>query len=400
MRTRAVARVSISILALAVSVSAQAPRIESRGEAEALITKQLLRRTVRPPTPEAVALEARQLARKMSDAQVERLRDGEELAEVLRGHGKELALARDEMQSAVAKALGDAETDLVFVPLPPCRVIDTRLGGGPLAPGVPRHFEIAGTANFAAQGGNESGCGVPLGATTPVAAAVFINVVAVGPSGPGHLTGWEFGQQAPNAAILSFSNVSGLNIANGVILPIAGVATSDKDLSIVAGVSSAYVVADVTGYFTRFPVEQFEGQLKSTVTTSLNNTLVDLASGGCNELSSCTVTTNGTGTVLVEAWTQVVVSHTSGTLDRFVMQIETTDSVSCPQDDSVDTSDYEVPAALGTNADVDFTLSHGRTFAQASGVTRTYRLSGRMANGASSLDQVENSRLVCTFIPD
>jgi hypothetical protein len=98
-----------------------------------------------------------------------------------------------------------------------------------LPAGVPRDFEIAGTVNFAAQGGNASGCGVPLGATTPVAAAVFINVVAVDPTRPGHLTGWEFGQQPPNAAILSYSNVQGLNIANGVIMPIAGVATSDKD---------------------------------------------------------------------------------------------------------------------------------------------------------------------------
>jgi hypothetical protein len=168
----------------------------------------------------------------------------------------------------------------------------------------------------------------------------------------------------------------------------------------VAGVSSTHVVADVTGYFTRFPVEQLQGQIKSTTTTSSNTTLVDLSDGGCKQLNTCTVTTNGTGTVLVEAWAQVVTSHTNGTLDRFVMQVETTDPVSCPQDDTVETSDYEIPAALGNNDDVDFTLSHGRTFSQATGVTRTYRLSGRMVNGASSLDMVENSHMICTFIPN
>jgi hypothetical protein len=403
MRTRVVAGASIFVLALAASGGAEEPQAEARKGAEALVAEQLVHETVRPPTPEMVALEAKQAVRKMSDEQVEALLDGEALAELLPWRDEELALERDELRLAAAKALGNPESELVFVPLPPCRVIDTRLGGGMLAPGVTRHFEIAGSANFAAQGGNASGCGVPLGATTPVAAAVFINVVAVGPTGPGHLTGWEFGQPPPNAAILSFSDVPGLNIANGVILPIAGVATSDKDLSIVAGVSSAFVVADVTGYFTRFPIEQLQGQIQSTVTTNSITTLVDLADGGCKQLNTCTVTTNGTGTVLVEAWAQVVVNHQgppSGTLDRSVMQVETTDPVTCPQDDSVDTSDYEIPEALGTNDDVDFTLSHGRTFSQATGVTRTYRLSGRMVNGATSLDTVENSHMICTFIPD
>jgi hypothetical protein len=69
-------------------------------------------------------------------------------------------------------------------------------------------------------------------------------------------------------------------------------------------------------------------------------------------------------------------------------------------DHGVDASQYEIPGALGSNVDVDFTLSHGRSFSINSGETKTFRLSGKMNNGASSLDKVENSRLLCTFIPN
>ncbi len=43
--------------------------------------------------------------------------------------------------------------DLVFTPVTPCRIIDTRLAGGPIAGGTTRNFAVAGAAGFAAQGG-------------------------------------------------------------------------------------------------------------------------------------------------------------------------------------------------------------------------------------------------------
>jgi hypothetical protein len=64
---------------------------------------------------------------------------------------------------------------------------------------------------------------------------------------------------------------------------------------------------------------------------------------------------------------------------------------------------YEVSGALGSSPDVDFVVSLGRSFNQTAGTTTTYRLSGRMTSGANSGaagDKIENSRLICTFIPD
>jgi hypothetical protein len=102
----------------------------------------------------------------------------------------------------------------------------------------------------------------------------------------------------------------------------------------------------------------------------------------------------------VEAWGQFVMEHAGGTLDRVAIGVETAATVACLAPDSVNASDYEVPASLGSNPDVDFTISHGVAFTQPGGTTRTYRLSGQVVSGGSANDKIENSRLICTFIPD
>jgi hypothetical protein len=371
-----------------------------RAEATGIISRMLKERAVRRVEDSVVAADASRIVRSLNEKQLDALLRGDNLVTVLTDQRLSVEVADGQIRTATAAALGDATSHLVFVPVPPCRIIDTRLGGGPLGANETRAFEVSGVDGFAAQGGNAGGCSIPQGAATPLAPSVVVNFIAVGPDGAGNLRAWEFGQPVPNASVINYAKVGGLNIANGVVVPIAGVSSAAQDLNIRADVSGTHVVADVTGYFTRFPIEQFQGALQTTVTPVSNTTLVDLSDGACHELNSCSITAPGNGTVLVEAWTQVVVSHTSGSLDRYVMQLETTGTVSCPEDDTVNTSDYEIPAALGTNADVDFTLSHARTFSISTGQARTYRLSGKMANGAGSLDKVENSHLICTFIPD
>lgn len=156
---------------------------------------------------------------------------------------------------AVTSALGDTSADLVYTPVTPCRAFDTRDAGGVLGPGVPRSFVVAGTDGFEAQGGKAGGCGVPLGP----ASAVVVNLVAVGPSGMGHLRAWPADESSvpPMASVLNFGNVSGLNaLANGIVLPIcdhAGPCASD--LWIQAYGSSTHVVGDVLGYFQKTDLE-------------------------------------------------------------------------------------------------------------------------------------------------
>ena len=158
---------------------------------------------------------------------------------------------------AIADATRAAD-NMVFVPLPPCRVIDTRaLGaGGPLLAGVSRTFLFRGpTQDYSSQGGNSSGCGIPDLTTDGsseenLAKAVAINIVAANPGGPGNLRAWPANQSMPTASLVNYSSV---NIANGVVVPMCDEVGSppcmDGDITFLATVSGAHLVVDVMGYF-------------------------------------------------------------------------------------------------------------------------------------------------------
>lgn len=377
-------------------------RAARREEARARIVSSLQERMVRPVEKGVLEREARSIERTLSEEQVDSVLRGDELDQVR--PQKAAAVSTDgELQNVTAAAVGDATSDLLFVPLDPCRIIDTRLPTpSKMEPNVVRNFRVVGTTGFEAQGGKAGGCGVPAGATQPLAAAVMVNIVAIDAEGAGNMRAWEFNQPMPNASSINYQRLSPnpMNIANGLIVPIAGISSLASDLSVMASFSRVHLVVDVAGYFTRFPVEQFQSGLKSTVLTNDFTTLINLSDGACKELNSCTITAESNGTVIVEAWGQFVASHTAGTLDRVAIGVETAASVTCNDSDSVNASDFEVPASLGTNVDVDFTVSHGRSFSQTAGQTRTYRLSGQMLSGANDGDKIENSRIICTFIPD
>ena len=158
---------------------------------------------------------------------------------------------------AIADATRAAD-NLVFVPLAPCRVIDTRaLGaGGPLVAGVSRTFFFRGPMrNYADQGGSANGCGIPDLTTDGsseenLAKAVAINIVAANPAGPGNLRAWPANQGMPTASLVNYNNV---NIANGVVVPMCDEEEeppcASGDITFLASVSGAHLVIDVTGYF-------------------------------------------------------------------------------------------------------------------------------------------------------
>jgi hypothetical protein len=138
-------------------------------------------------------------------------------------------------------ALGEPGVELVFTPLAPCRIIDTRSAGGPIAAGTTRDFDVAGA--LSGQGGAPD-CGGPEGRAT----AVAVNLVAVNPAGAGNLRAWAFGQPVPTASVINYG--SG-NIANAVVLPICNPAagTCTRDFTVRADASATQLVADVVGYF-------------------------------------------------------------------------------------------------------------------------------------------------------
>jgi hypothetical protein len=164
------------------------------------------------------------------------------------------ALAEKGARADIPKVLGAATNDLVYTPVTPCRVFDSRVsqgGQGPLLVGTPRDVRVTGTTGFPAQGGLAGGCGILTGATS-----VIINFVAVTPSGTGNLRAYAVASPqpgAPLAATINYGVVPNLSaLANGLAVPICNPAATScvaGDLRLEAFGSSTEVLGDVVGYF-------------------------------------------------------------------------------------------------------------------------------------------------------
>src|SRR5688500_13473365 len=231
-------------------------------------------------------------------------------------------------------ALGDSKKDLVYTPLEPCRLFDTRLMptpphspfgtvGDPLVAGGPgplRHFNIAGTNGFSDQGGNAGGCGVPITATS-----VLINFVAVNPQGQGNLRGSAFPTPLTIGGILTYQALNPpLNITNGLLFPICDPLTTpnppgcEHDISLSATGASTHVVGTVLGYAIRFPKEQ----VRSNVTQAFNLATTFIINGGsCVQYENSGITVTAppgvAGTVWFDATVMLKVTHTGGYHDLY-----------------------------------------------------------------------------------
>jgi hypothetical protein len=147
---------------------------------------------------------------------------------------------------------------LMFNSVAPCRIIDTRLASaGALGAGETRAFHVVGsTSDFAGQGGQAGGCGLPGFAAPgrPRVQAALINFVAVAPAGAGHLTAWASDGVIPLASVLNYAKVTdealgvSFNVANAIAVPVRQ-DVQGGDISINAAPSSTHVVADVVGYW-------------------------------------------------------------------------------------------------------------------------------------------------------
>jgi hypothetical protein len=146
-------------------------------------------------------------------------------------------------------AIRPTNTETLFHPVTPCRVVDTRHGTGALANSATGTFYVRGTTGFPAQGGTSGGCGIPVGAT-----AVSTNVTAVAPTGAGYMTAFAAGTAEPDTNFITYQPRQ--NITANPVLPLAASGTA-RDLSIRNHGSPVQVIVDVTGYY----VPQIQGLL-------------------------------------------------------------------------------------------------------------------------------------------
>ena len=143
--------------------------------------------------------------------------------------------------------LGDYTQSLVYTPIAPCRMVDTRGSGartGVIAANATRSFDVTTNGFSKGQGSATSCTGLP-GYSY---AAWALNVtVTNGYVAAGGLKAWGFSGTEPNASIINFGPATSGGIANGLTL--AGCDGCADDITIRAFGDATHVIIDVVGYY-------------------------------------------------------------------------------------------------------------------------------------------------------
>lgn len=140
------------------------------------------------------------------------------------------------------KALGDPDKDLVYVPVTPCRILDTRIAGGAIPANSFRDFDLTDVVRFAPQGGDTSNCNV--GDKGSFAAAA-LNITVVTPNMAGYITAFPYLASQPTAATINY--VAG-DIRNGLAIVRLDQTPATYEFSVYS-FAQTHLVADIVGYF-------------------------------------------------------------------------------------------------------------------------------------------------------
>jgi len=182
-------------------------------------------------------------------------------------------------ESLPEASIGDVNRDLVFTPLDtPCRFYDSRnTGAGRLTTGGgARSIRVAGGAIPPSQGAANF-CAV-----LDSAVAVVVNVLAVDPLSKGNFQMWP-SDGGPGDSVINYGGPSlGINLINGVMVPICNRFTSvcPSDLMIRTNFANSHAVINVTGFFSPPEPSPFECQ-NVEASRSVADTTFNFASPSC-----------------------------------------------------------------------------------------------------------------------
>jgi len=147
-----------------------------------------------------------------------------------------------------------AQDELVYVAVEPCRVADTRQSAmGVIRADTARNFKVSGSSGDLAVQGGEVNCPNPKGGVQPVAVSAYILAVpADSSSDKGVLTAYPSNQPPPPPGAGSTVNFDlGKTIGNTTNATVCaeGDCPSDGELAVLARKTDEHVVIDIQGYF-------------------------------------------------------------------------------------------------------------------------------------------------------
>ena len=210
----------------------------------------------------------------------------------------------------MTQALGATTDSLVFTPIAPCRMVDTRGVGvrtGIVNPGTPRVFDLTTTGYTKGQGGATSGCaGLPSFSNLGWAA----NVTVTGHTASGNVRAYAAAGAVPATSFINFFPAASA-LANAGTL--TGCYSCTDDVAIAAFAAPTHVIIDVMGYY-----EQATGFAVGTpVVTRLAGTSTSVAAGAFTVVygASCPAGTVTVGGAMTNSGSTIMVSdqYVSGT---------------------------------------------------------------------------------------
>jgi len=214
------------------------------------------------------------------------------------------------LAAAAPAAAVDTAVESKYTPITPCRIVDTRRGGGGrLKNGTTRAYKTTGTTGFAPQGGHSGGCGIPTSAT-----AVETTVTAVNASGKGWLKLYPGTATIPTATFMNYTNA--FNANGSAALTISAAATTG-DFRVTNFAKTTDIVIDIQGYYEK-PLWAFinaDGVLLkgSRVTAVTRAGTGDYLVAFDRDISNCSYITTPDDSIFTMGAFEAPIEGTSGT---------------------------------------------------------------------------------------
>ena len=191
-----------------------------------------------------------------------------------------------------------AEDGLIYVPVEPCRIVNTRKGvAQPVTKNNFSNFLVSGTAGeLFDQGGQQAGgCPAPRKGQKPAAIAAYVVAVpASSSSGGGVLTAYPSDQpQPPVGAAATVNFEQGKVVGNTTIISLctANDCPADGQFAILARDTDEHVIVDVQGYF--YPTNDNGDCSSSDLAGNWQTFIAETSFGG----ASCKVQIDSAGTI-------------------------------------------------------------------------------------------------------